>query len=431
MRVLHYSLGFPPSRTGGLTYYSLDLIQEQIKQGIEIVYLYPGRYNWFSKKVKIAINQKKSKENLAVYQLHNSLPLPLFGGIKTPEDFMFRIDETVYLKFLKQIKPEAIHVHTLMGVHKEFFEAAKTLNIPLFFTTHDYFGLAPEPNFYHQGELYNSIDKNTAEKWVEISQNALSTRKLRLFQSSFYPALRKIASKIKSTDSNPKKNIIQVEQDNAKIKSFSTLKEYYHEVFSMIDYFLFNSTTTQKVYEENLLFQLKGEVISVTNSKIKLHINHVKIPSEKIRIAYIGPNQEFKGFTDFITLSTLLDASQFELHTYGYSPINEIDNIQQHGKYAPHELERIYENIDVLIVPSKWKETFGLIVLEALSYNTIVYVSENVGAKDLVDASHIFNSVQSLASRLEAGIYPNESITLPTIEEHSKKIIDIYKKTYV
>ena len=42
------------------------------------------------------------------------------------------------------------------------------------------------------------------------------------------------------------------------------------------------------------------------------------------------------------------------------------------------------ENIDMVIVPSVWHETFGFTVLEALSYGVPVLVSENVGAKDLI-----------------------------------------------
>ena len=40
---------------------------------------------------------------------------------------------------------------------------------------------------------------------------------------------------------------------------------------------------------------------------------------------------------------------------------------------------------DVLVVPSLWKETYGLVVPEAISYGVPVIVSENVGAKDILE----------------------------------------------
>lgn len=54
--------------------------------------------------------------------------------------------------------------------------------------------------------------------------------------------------------------------------------------------------------------------------------------------------------------------------------------------------------MDVLIVPSIWKETFSLITLEALSYGVPVIVSDNVGAKDLVS---IYNSEFIYRTELE------------------------------
>ena len=34
-------------------------------------------------------------------------------------------DFSVYETFLKKIKPDVVHIHTLMGIHKEFFDVTK------------------------------------------------------------------------------------------------------------------------------------------------------------------------------------------------------------------------------------------------------------------------------------------------------------------
>ena len=59
-------------------------------------------------------------------------------------------------------------------------------------------------------------------------------------------------------------------------------------------------------------------------------------------------------------------------------------SIQYKGKYNAQTIENVYEAMDVLIVPSVWKETFSLVTLEALSYGVPVIVSDNVGAQDNV-----------------------------------------------
>lgn len=52
-------------------------------------------------------------------------------------------DKEVYRSFLKDVKPDVIHVHTLQGFHKELFEAAKELNLRMVYTTHDYYPFCP------------------------------------------------------------------------------------------------------------------------------------------------------------------------------------------------------------------------------------------------------------------------------------------------
>ncbi|RRS10804.1 glycosyltransferase, partial [Escherichia coli] len=130
-----------PNRSGGLVKYAIDLMNEEADLNHEIFSLYPGRYNPI-KKTKIKY-EKTLSNGIKVFELFNSLPLPLFGGIKKPKDFYRTVSIDIYIDFFKSIDVDIIHVHTLMGLHREFFESANVLGIPIVFTSHDYFGLAP------------------------------------------------------------------------------------------------------------------------------------------------------------------------------------------------------------------------------------------------------------------------------------------------
>ncbi|EKG9127492.1 glycosyltransferase, partial [Enterococcus faecium] len=155
--------------------YSLDLMEEEQRQGNQIYSLYPGRYSPL-KKTHIRY-EKKLDTGIIVYELINSLPLPLYGGISDPEEFFKSVSKKIYKDFLKKLRLDIIHVHTLMGIHKEFFVAAKELGIKICYTTHDYFGLAPEPNFFINGKSYDK--DNSIANWKLASTNALSVKKLR------------------------------------------------------------------------------------------------------------------------------------------------------------------------------------------------------------------------------------------------------------
>ena len=90
---------------------------------------------------------------------------PLYGdqlyGIKDPVDYIIDLsafDETIRSFFL-QIKPDVVHVHSLMGLPIEVLQIAKQMGIKTVFTSHDYFGLCPKVNFINShGVLCSDID---------------------------------------------------------------------------------------------------------------------------------------------------------------------------------------------------------------------------------------------------------------------------------
>ena len=418
MKILHYTLGFHPQRTGGLVKYAEALMLEQIAQGHQVTVLYPGNIRLLSKKVGI---KKVSSRKFECYELLNSLPLALFGGISNPTAFLASCDKNVYRTFLEKVQPDIIHIHSFMGLHKEFLEIAKNLNIRVVFTSHDYYGLAPVPHFYFNGVDYS--DKNTNLTWNIMSSDALSVKKLRLFQISFYPTIRKL---LKLLGKNPKSKKNLVIRDVIEEQDFSELRHYYNEMFHLIDGYLFNSSLAKNVYEQNEIKPTKSTVLSITNSSIKHH-QRLTTTNDKIRVAYIGPDEEYKGYFDFIEFAKTLDLELYEVATYGHLPNEECPSfIEQKGYFTKETIDSVYENIDILIVPSKWKETFGLITIEALSYGVNVFVSENVGSKDLLPETHVFKNQNDLVVK----VFKNEieNTKLKTIDEHSIEVIQYYER---
>ena len=418
MKILHYTLGFQPQRTGGLVKYAEDLMIEQIAQGYQVVTLYPGRIKFFSKKIEII---KATSRQFECYELLNSLPMALFGGISDPTAFMTPCDKNVYRTFLEKVQPDIIHIHSFMGLHKEFLEIAKNLNIRVVFTSHDYYGLAPVPHFYFNGVDYS--DKNTNLAWNIMSSNALSVEKLRFFQVPFYPTIRKI---LKLLGKNPKSKKNLVIRDVIEEQDFSELRHYYNEMFHLIDGYLFNSRLAKNVYEINEIKPANSIVLSITNSSIKHH-HRLTTTNNKIRVAYIGPDEEYKGYFDFIDFARTLDRESYEVVTYGHLPNEECPSfIEQKGYFTKETIDSVHENIDILIVPSKWKETFGLITAEALSYGVNVFVSENVGSKDLLPESHVFKNQNDLVVKVLKNDIVNTK--LKTLDEHSIEVIQYYER---
>ena len=147
MNVLHYILGFPPMRSGGLTKYAIDLMLAEKKLGHDVYAVYPGNFSFFFKKRKVV--KVKPNDGITTYIIKNALPLPLLHGIKKPELFVCNqnLDFDFFLDFFAENKFDVLHVHTMMGMPIAFLMAAKQHNVKIVYTTHDYFGLCSRVNF--------------------------------------------------------------------------------------------------------------------------------------------------------------------------------------------------------------------------------------------------------------------------------------------
>ena len=53
MKILHYALGFPPYRTGGMTKFCMDLMGKQHKDGHQVAMMWPGQMGFIHKSVSV------------------------------------------------------------------------------------------------------------------------------------------------------------------------------------------------------------------------------------------------------------------------------------------------------------------------------------------------------------------------------------------
>ncbi len=395
MKILHYTLGLPPFRSGGLTKYSVDLMLEQINLGHDISLLYPGAFNPITKQ---SIKKNKKYYGIQVYEIINPLPVSLLSGIKNPDEYMAKGNKSIYRKFLLALKPNVIHIHTLMGIHKEFFEVASELGIKTIFTSHDYFGLCPKVNLINEeGNICNDFESGQA--CISCNANGLSFSTVVLMQSNIYRLLKnsKVVKKLRQNKKDKLKVISQQGEKNNIVftsevssEKYSDLRKYYLSIFSLIDQFHFNSSIAKSEYEKYI--NLNGKVISISHSDIidKRKTKRFSNSDEPLRLTYLGPNEKFKGF-DFLinALEEIRETTEFSWHLslYGDDRIYSKYHLRYYtfkGRYNYNELEMIFETTDLLIVPSMWKETFGFIGLEGISHGVPIMMSEFVGCKDII-----------------------------------------------
>ena len=195
MRIIHYTLGFSPYRSGGLVKYAKDLMVAQADLGHSVVALYPGGTELLHK--LCYVHEDIAYESIRTFEMSNPLPVSLMYGIKDVERETSGqgLDETSFLAMLDEVKPDVLHVHTLMGLPLEYLRIVHDRNIRIVYTSHDYFGLCPKVNFInHNG---NVCEGTSCERCEVCNVNAKSALFLKVRNAKWVVPLKKIARRMK------------------------------------------------------------------------------------------------------------------------------------------------------------------------------------------------------------------------------------------
>lgn len=383
MNILHYSLGFPPYRTGGLTKFCMDLMKEQVREGNQVSLLWPGKIQLFGNHTRIKKN--KSIDNIGSFEVINPTPVSYDEGIVDIQAFEVEGDLQVYERFLENLRPEIIHIHTLMGLHKNFLIAAKKLCIKTVFTTHDFFPICPKVTMFRDGMI--CPDAESCASCPKCNMTALSLKKIQILQSPLYRKLKN-SSIVKKFRKSHRDEYLS---EQKVIKGISTkfsedymkLRQFYKSQLDLMDIVHYNSSVSKQVYEK-YMGKRRCVLIPITHGNIQDH-RRIKKFSKPLKITYLGPMGGAKGF---FYLKDVLDDlwkenQDFTLNVFFHKEGLPI-YMKQHNPYNYSQLESIMNNTDILIAPSVWNETFGYTVIEALSYGVPVIVSSHVGAKDVI-----------------------------------------------
>ena len=207
------------------------------------------------------------------------------------------------------------------------------------------------------------------------------------------------------------------------MSNYQKLLDYYKECFDLVDCFHFNSETAGNVFKRYLP-TCKGKVVSITHNGIKDHRQHKDFHQNVLHVGFIGNSTPYKGLPLLIsTLESIGKSDSWDLAIWG-GGVGKHSSlpIYYKGKFDASTIADVYKAMDVLVVPSIWKETFSLVTLEALSYGVPVIVSDNVGAQDVVkeyNPRFVYHSEDELKCLLKE-ILKDRSL----LQEFNQKVLD-------
>lgn len=399
MKIVEYTLGLPPYRRGGLPRYSTDLSLELVKTD-EVFLMYPGSINPFSSKIRI--NAKETKYPFKVLELKNGLPVSLGLGIDANniDKFIAKRNIDEFKRFIDREKPDVVHFHTLMGAPIEILAYLHHEGVKTVFTTHDFYGLCPK--MLAENPLLELTNSNCTDDCM-LCKKGPSYMKLLVMQTHFYEHFKesKLIKKIrknKKAQLNSKEDSedFTIEQARLRFK----LRQYYLKMYRLIDDFHFNSSVAQN-YIMQYLPNIKGKVVPITHNGLIDNRNRKYEEHDKLVVGYVGPYDHKKGFYRLAKIAESMPDVTFRF--YGDvvdSLVFQKSNVENYGIVSAASLQQAYRDMDVLVVPSLWHETFGFVVLEALLQGVPCLVSNTVGAKDLLPKNCIFNNDDELIKKI-------------------------------
>lgn len=434
MRILHYFLG--PERQGGLNRYVRDLSAAQAAAGHHVMLLYPC--GSLFPPVRPLIRHVGSRCGVECFQLLGGLPVPLLEGIRQPEmilESLRLLTEEQMCAFISRTRPEVLHVHTWMGFPRELLEVMRARGVRVVFTTHDYFGLCPKVNLVDDAgcPCTDGSDARCSrcnlgapgERFLSLRNSMVLMR----LKGVLAPLLR-LRQRLRRT-SGAKGGGLQP----CPVRDYASLREYYLEMLRQCDCIHCNSRVAHRVYA-SFLPNGKFRVLPITHGGMDWRPADKEVKASEICLGFSGPEAAFKGLPMLLGVLAGLESLPWHLEVWGTNRRESVGRVTYCGRYR--QAERALGQLDLLIVPSVWNETFGFIVAEALSLGVPVLCSDTVGAQSLVEDSMVYHGREGLERRLtELLAHPEElqeirrrlvrgQAPMVSIQQHAEEMVKLY-----
>lgn len=268
-----------------------------------------------------------------------------------------------FASVLDGFQPDLIHVHCIQGLGLGVLELAVKRNIPYVITLHDAWWLC-------------ALQFMLTPKGEYCDQKVIST------------------GVCATCTGKPK--LVEARSDRMRI-CLNEAKALLAPSQFFVDLFAANGFQQVQLHRNGIVPPQPATAINTTAVQVVDVIN--KLDDQNIRFGYLGGNVAIKGFDEiqqvFRQLATTHPNMQLVLvdntlnlgHASYFAPhLQGLKNVRVMPAFQQTNADSFYSQIDVLLFPTRWKESFGLAIREALARGLWV-ISTNAGGtvEDLED----------------------------------------------
>ena len=341
--------------------------------------------------------------------------------------------EREFEKILDVYQPDIVDIHHLGGLSTTIIQSIKKKGIPLVLTLHDYWLICPKGQRIRDDDLTLSetIDR---ERCASCLQSALSAR-----QRS---PLWRLFEFFKSSQTAFAKQLFEYDQ-------------HIRQMLRLPDVII---TPTEFFRREFIKYGVRSERIKTIGHGLDLDLfnNVTRTSSTKTRFGYIGSVIPSKGvhvlieaFNKFqrndVSLSIFGEVKTFHGDT-GYGErlrklLTPGKDVTFYGRYENEHIPHVLSEIDVLVVPSLWHESFSIVIREGFLARVPVIATDLGAMKEAIEdektgllfergnADHLFEQMRRLVEdkELKARI-SNNGVSVKHIRENAQELLTLYKE---
>lgn len=461
MRIL--IIGNDPHDVGGVANYTRPLASKFSELGHSVFYFYSGawnkKYNWLIKSY-LKINRKdflfECGELVNSPNWTHSFGYPLLD-ISIPQT------EKLFIKYIKKIKPDVMHVNSRFGLPASIVEIASRHGIKVFNTIHTYGLLCQKRVMIDNNgkpcsgpsDLKKCVDCTEPVKIKKIKFTARIENTNKNLLKFLVNIKRKFARENNGNIEIPSKNFFISDYEKTRIKE--ALKRRLNYMINLMNHRVAMnicvSTDVKRtlmrygVNEDKILVQHIGSEIA-ENQKRAIRSLH-----RPIVIGNIGGVGYYKGQHILLDAINKIKNNNFMLKIFGKYEHDYVEKITEGkeklpveflGWYKLEDLPGILQQIDIMVLPSICNDTAPQTIFESYSAG-IPIIASNIGGfpdfiKDGVNG-YLFRpgDSQDLVDKLDEILSNTEKIKsfaekiphLKTITENALELISLYEENIV
>jgi rhamnosyltransferase len=343
MRILYVGAGYPPKSRGGTEVHMRQLAMAMVARGHDVTVLCrdddPSRPDFDVLPGEV--------DGIPVIRLnHRFSETRVLGDVYSTR----RIDELVDAE-LARIEPDLVHVHHLTCLSTSLIDRVKARGIPLVMTLHDFWTVCPRGQRIRGDlDLCTTLDRERCAPCVQ----------------DLWPHFRVDAPALRSLD----------QEILPRLRACDRL-------------------FTPSLFHRERMLEINldpDRVIAVPHG-----LDHDLVPPRSSwryppkKIGFIGSVMPTKGVHVLIDAMNRLGNPEVECHVFGevldfHGDKGYGDRLSAqarkdlpfffHGAYEQADLPRILHDLDVVVVPSLWWETFCLTIREAMLARVPVLASD-------------------------------------------------------